>query len=439
MARRDPGRQWRSLRMATQSAGVQFPIVSGGQIPAIYFLALGSFAIGTEGFMVSGLLPVIAKDLSVSISGAGQLVTAFALAYAISSPVLAALLSGFDRRKLLLGALAFFTLANFLACVAPGFWSLLGARVLLAVAAGVYMPAATALAGSIVAPDRRGRALATVHGGITLALALGVPFGSLIGASLGWRATFMCVGVLAGIVTLGVARGLPASVSSTVPVATLAERLAVARRPEVLATLLVTMLWATGIWTIYPYLSPLLATGADVRGGMLAAVLLLYGVCAAIGVFISGRAIDRLGSRRVLLTGVLVLALIYMTLSFAARVLPPIWSTVVMVAAIGAWGVAGFTFNPAQQASLIDIAGLKVAPVSLSLNSSFVYLGFALGALLGSIVIAVDSVRDVAWVGALCEFLALGLMLLRPFYSASRIAQPTSPSMSIDPGGKPRA
>lgn len=391
----------------------------------LYFLALGAFAIGTEGFMIAGLLPVIAQDLSVTIAMAGQLITAFAFSYAISSPILTTLSAGIDRRRLLIIALACFTIANFMACVAPGYWTLMGARILLAFAAGLYMPNANALAGSLVAPERRGRALATVHGGITTAVTLGVPLGAMIGNSLGWRMTFAGIGVLAAIVTMGVMNGLPRNIGSDLPVASLAERIAVGRQPKVLFTLLITALWGTGIWTIYPYLATFLAQSAAIEGSQVSAVLLLYGICAGIGVFISGRAIDRLGSRSVLIASLLVLALTYESLTISARFLGVPDARFPILVAIAVWGVAGWAFNPAQQTKLIGIAGLKVAPISLSLNASFIYLGFAMGAALGSLVLSIGSITDIGWVGGLCEFAALALMLAtdRKATAASRDEQ----------------
>lgn len=126
------------------------------QNASLYFLALGAFAIGTEGFMLAGLLPIIAQDLSVSLAAAGQLVTVFSFSYAISSPILTTVSAGVNRRRFLIVALLCFTAANFAACASPGYLSLLAARVLLAVSAGLYMPSANALAGSLVAPERRG-------------------------------------------------------------------------------------------------------------------------------------------------------------------------------------------------------------------------------------------------------------------------------------------
>lgn len=383
------------------------PAAEMKQNASLYCLALGAFAIGTEGFMLAGLLPIIAKDLSVSLVAAGQLVTVFSLAYAISSPILTTVSAGVDRRRFLIIALVCFTAANFAACVAPAYLALLGARVLLAISAGLYMPSANALAGSLVASQRRGRALATVHGGITIAVALGVPLGAWIGNHFGWRSTFAGIGVLSAIVTLGVVLGMPRTIGKNLAVPSFAQRVAVGRRPDVLVTLLITTLWATGIWTIYPYLAPFLTGSPGFSAGEVGAVLLLYGVFAGIGVFVSGRAIDRFGSRTVLIVCLVSMMLAYECLTASAQHLEPAHARVAILIAIAVWGAAGWAFNPAQQAKLIGIAGLDVAPVSLSLNSSFTYLGFALGAALGSFIVAYSSVVDVGAVGGLCELAAL--------------------------------
>ena len=134
-------------------------------VRSLTWLALGTFATGTESFMIAALLPGLASDLSVTLTAAGQLVTVFALTYAVSSPALSALTAGIGRRNLLLISMTAFALANFFASTATDFWQLLAARILLAAAAGLYVPSASALAGAIVAPERRGTALAIVNGG----------------------------------------------------------------------------------------------------------------------------------------------------------------------------------------------------------------------------------------------------------------------------------
>ncbi len=377
----------------------------------IYWLALGTFAIGTEGFMIAPLLPNLAADLSVSVVAAGQLVTIFALTYAFSSPILTTLTGAINRRTLLILAMTAFGLANLVAWSAKDYQALMGARVLLAFAAGLYVPNANALAGSLVEPKHRGAALAIVNGGTTIAVALGVPLGAIIGDRFGWRLTFAGVGILALIATAGLITGLARNVGGSVAVASLRERIAVVRQPAVLKALLVTLLWATGAYTVYTYLALFLASATGIEGASISMVLFLWGLSAAAGIFAGGTLNDRLGSRPVILLSLLLLALAFMSLSASASLLSRTDALVPVLAAVIVWGVSGWAFFPAQQARLIGIAGIKVAPVVLSLNASFMFIGFSLGAVLGSVTLAHRSPAALGWVGGICVLASLLLML----------------------------
>ncbi len=377
----------------------------------LYWLALGTFAIGVEGFMIAPLLPDLARDLSVSLLSAGQLVTVFALTYAISSPVLTALTGDFDRRRLLIASMLAFAAANFVAWSASGYPALLAARILLAIAAGLYVPNASALASAVVEPSRRGAALAIVTGGSSVAVALGVPLGALVGERFGWRLNFAAIGALALIATVGLLRGLPRDIAGRPPVASLRERLEVARQPAVLLALLNTMLWATGAFTVYTYLASFLAHAAELTGSSISAVLFLWGVAAIIGLRLGGRLNDRFGHLPVIVTSLSVLALAFLSLSTSAVLLPPLAARAAILLAIALWGVSAWSFFPAQQARLISIAGVQVAPVALSLNASFQFLGFSSGAALGSLTLANASPLALGWVGAICVTAALSLVL----------------------------
>jgi len=159
--------------------------------------------------MIAGLLPILARDLNVSLVAAGHLVTAFSLAYAIGAPVMAVLTAGLERRRLLAVALSGFTLANLLAALAPGHFGPLAARLLLALPAASFMPAASGYAATLGGPERRGRALSMVTNGLTLAIIAGVPLGVLVGEGFGWRATFLGVAGLAALSLLGILARLP--------------------------------------------------------------------------------------------------------------------------------------------------------------------------------------------------------------------------------------
>jgi predicted MFS family arabinose efflux permease len=377
----------------------------------LYWLAAGTFAVGTESFMIAGLLPGMAADLGVSVAAAGQLVTVFALAYALSSPVLTALTGRLNRRTLLIVSMTAFALANGVAWAAQGYWSLMAARVLLALAAGLYVPGANALASAVVAPERRGTAIAIVNGGLSLAIAFGVPLGALIGDGLGWRATFGGVAALSLLALAGLVFGLPRGIGAGLPTATLAERLRAAAQPAILLTLLVTTLWAMASYATYTYLAELVGDATTLRGARIGIVLFLWGVAAAVGLAIDGRAVDRRGPRAVIIPALATSATAFLVMSLSAHLLSRGWAIVPLLAAVAAWGMAHWAFYPAQQTTLVGIAGLKAAPVVLSLNASFMYLGFSLGAGLGSLTLAWRGSADLGLVSAAAAVAALALTL----------------------------
>jgi predicted MFS family arabinose efflux permease len=390
---------------------------------ALLWLAAGAFAVGTEGFMIAGMLPSIASDLGTTVAAAGQLVTVFAFAYAISSPVLTALTGSINRRTLLILAMLVFTAANLIAASATGYWGLMAARVLLAFAAGIYVPGANALAGVIVVPERRGKAIAIINGGLTVAIALGVPMGTLMATHLGWRSTFVGVAGLAAIATGGLWFGLNRSFGANLPVASLRERIAVARQPSILLSLLVTTLWATGAYTVYTYLALFVGAVTPLHGAQVGWILFTWGVAAGVGVTLGGPTIDRIGSRSVIVPTLLFGALAFLALSLTAYFVPHAWAIVPVVVAVIVWGIAHWSFYPAQQVRLIGLAGTRAAPIATALNASFMYLGFSLGAATGSLTLMLGHgvVGNLGWVAALFELAALVLMLRisRPQCAAS--------------------
>jgi predicted MFS family arabinose efflux permease len=398
-------------------------------IPLLW-LALGTFATGTESFMIAALLPGLATDLSVSITMAGQLMTVFALTYALSSPILAAATGGVGRRKLLLLSMTAFAAANFVAAAAVDYWQLMAARILLAGAAGLYVPSASALAGAVVSPQRRGTALAIVSGGTSIAVALGVPLGAVIGHAMGWRMTFVGVGIIATLAVAGLLIGLPREVGEQAGAPSLRERFAVVQQTPVLVALLVTTIWATGAYTVYSYLAPYLTDVAGIADSHIGLVLFIWGCAAVTGLFAGGAISDRFGTRAIMIPAFVLLALAFASLSFVPSVAAGKPLLACVVVAIVLWGIAGWGFFPAQQARLIGIAGVKVAPIVLPLNASFMYLGFSLGAALGSFTLIHASAASLGWVAALCEIAALAIVLLatRPARAA---APPAAPCVQI--------
>ncbi len=362
----------------------------------LLWLALGSFAIGTEGFMIAGLLPALARDLNVGLPAAGHLVTAFSLAYAIGAPVMAVLTARLERRRLLALAIAGFSIANLLAALAPSYAGLLAARLLLALSAASFMPAASGYAAASGGLERRGRALSMVTNGLSLAIIAGVPLGVLVGQRFGWRATFLVVGGLAALSLVGILSGMPRQVPGTT--ADLGERLALAKRSDMLAVLATSVLTVAGTFTLYTYLSVFLAEVARIGPKGLAIVLLGFGVASAVGTRVGGTAADYWGARHTVIVGCGLTLLAYLVLSLGAA-LGPAQALLALLPAILLWGLASWGLITAQQARLVALAP-TLAAVSLSLNSSAIYLGSAMGAAVGALVIADGGVGRLGWVAA---------------------------------------
>lgn len=390
-------------------------------LPRLLWLALGAFAIGTESYALAGLLPALSSELGVSVALAGQLITAFALAYAFGSPLLAVATAGLERRSLLLASIATFGAFNLLAATAHTYSVLFIARIGMALAAGTFMPAASAYAVAISPVERRGRALSLIYAGLTFATVIGVPVGVLVGERLGWRSIFLGAAGLAAVALAGLAVKLsPVPNPPSVP---LAERIAAARRPEIMNALAVTVIALTGAFTIYSYLAPFLAETTGLTGDAVAAVLFLFGIGSTVGNLASGAASDRFGPQRVLLFVISGLILLFAALSLAAELLPPATARWVIIPVVGFWGLLGFSFPAAQQARLVALAP-RIAPITISLNASAIYFGISLGALIGSFVVSHHLVRQIGWVGAACDLVALGLLwrtLRQPAASAGGV------------------
>jgi len=374
----------------------------------VLWLAVAAFAIGTEAFVIAGLLPVIAADLQVSVASTGQLVTVYALTYAIGSPILAVAFNNLDRRTLLALALSCFIAANLMAAMAATFALLLASRMLMAVGAGLCMPTALAVSIAVATPERRGRAIALVTSGLTVATVLGVPFGTLVGNQLGWRATFVMVAGLGAVALLGLLFGLPRGLPRTT--ATLGQRIAVARRGAVLHVLAITILWAVGGFTVLTYLSvPLQALGFSPTEISMA--LLIFGSAAAIGNLLGGTLTDRIGPIPTATLGLVGMVLALTLQSAALKFAPPDLARQIVLGLIFCWGLSGWAFYTAQVASIVRIEPV-VATIALSLNASAMYLGFAIGGITGAVVLSVMGPTDLGWAGGLSVALALATLLV---------------------------
>ncbi|WP_407176766.1 MFS transporter [Bradyrhizobium sp. STM 3562] len=376
---------------------------------SVFWLALAAFAIGTEAFVIAGLLPAIAADLQISAPAAGQLMTAYALAYALGSPILAVTFNNVDRKTVLTLALCCFILSNLLAVVAPSFPVLMASRILMALGAGLCTPTALGVAVAIAPPERRGRAVALVTSGLTVATVVGVPIGTMIGNQIAWRATFVMVAALGAIALAGLLlrlpRGLPTGTG------TLAERLAVARHPDMLYALATTTLWAIGGLTVFTYLAiPL--RGIGFAASEIGLALFVFGSAAAIGNIMGGHLADRLGNEPTATLGLAGMATALILLSAALKFASPDHARIIVLLMMFCWGICGWGFYPAQIASIIRIEP-KAASIVVSLNASFMYLGFAIGGALGGVALSSLGPTDLGFVGGASVAASLAVLLLR--------------------------
>lgn len=375
------------------------------RLGSTFVLALGTFAVGTDAFVVAGFLPSLAGSLEVSPGTAGLSVTVFAVAYALLAPVVATLTARVPRRGLLVGGLLLLGAANVVSALSPTFAILLVSRVLGAAGAAAYTPNAGAVAASLVRPEVRARALAVVTGGLTIATALGVPLGDLASHWLGWRIALGLVAALCAANAVGVLLIMPHLPGQ--PRARLRVRLAVLRRPGVLAVLPLTVFGMAACYVPYAYSVPALEA-VGVAEPSVTLMLFLYGLGAVVGNLIAGYFTDRWGPVRVL---TFTYAAMTASLAAFAWIAGTEVSWMLFVGLLVAvWGGASWAQTPAQQHRLIGTAPQEV-PLVVSLNSSCIYLGIGGGAALGGVLLPAGA-PALYGVGALIALAALGYLLI---------------------------
>ncbi|MDQ5827754.1 MAG: MFS transporter [Chloroflexota bacterium] len=398
----------------------------------VLVLALATFAVGTGTFIVTGLLGGVARDLSVSVGTAGHLVTVFAVAFAVLSPVLVAATARVGRRRLLVTAMVLFALANAAAALAPTFSLLLLSRVAAACLAAICTPVAVATAAQLAPPEHKGRALSVTIGGISMAWVVGVSSGAMVVDHLGWRVSFALTAGLALFAAIAVGTLLPRVKGAAAATGGLASRLAVAGRPAVLATLLVTVLAMVSGFTVLTYVRPMLEGLTGFEGGGIGSMLLLFGLAAMVGSVLGGYGADRWGYRATVVPVLVVQA--FALLSFSLLPAAATGSAFLIIGAAGAmaaWGVVSFALVPLQQYRLIGVAPEEQSGV-LSLNSSAVFAGQGLGAGFGSLVLGHSSPAALGYVGAVFAAAALVVLVLGTMpLSIRRAAELEAPAKPI--------
>lgn len=354
-------------------------------------LALGTFALGTDSFVMAGVLPEISRSFQVSIGAAGQMTTVYAMTYALLAPTIAALAASVPPKRLLLAGLLLFVIANLATAVSPTFGIALMTRMIAGLGAAMFSPTAMGAGAMLVSPERRGFALAVIVAGLTTATALGSPTGAVIGGLGDWRWTMVFVSALGAASLVGVWAFLP-----ELPLAaaiTLRQRLAPLANARIGLTLAATLLAMSGIFIPYTYFAVVFdrAIGGDAT--MIGGLLVMWGLAGTVSNLLAGRLIDSIGSRKVVIAMLVVLiADIALTPWSGSNA----WTAAV---AIAVWGACGWGILVPQQHRLVSLAP-SISSVVVGLNTSGTYLGVTIAGIVGAAGIRALGGHELGFIAA---------------------------------------
>jgi predicted MFS family arabinose efflux permease len=351
--------------------------------PRIFVLTLTTLAFGSTAFIFTGVLDQMAHDLGVSVAVAGQLQTAYVLASALTGPPLALLLGRRERKRLILTGVGLLCVLNAVCAFGGDFQHLVILRALMGAGGGLIGPAASTAAAALAPPEKRGSALATVTGGVTLAFILGIPLGSVVGATFGWRASFALAALMAGIAFAGVALFLP---RVTPPPVTVRVR---APWAMILPLVGLSFLGFASNMLVNAYIGPILRVGTGVTGAGVGAFQMLIGLGSIAGLAIGARSANR-GAPKLMMAGAFAIQGLAMAVhaNELAGGAPTGWPTYAAVsAAILLLAIALFGLMPQIQTRIMALAGHS-APVALALGGSANALGQGFGAAFGGVVLS---------------------------------------------------
>lgn len=366
----------------------------------LFALAAGAFGIGTTEFVIMGLLPKVAADLGVTIPQAGLIVTGYAVGVVVGAPLLAVLTARLPRKGTLMGLMALFLVGNLLCAVAPGYWTLMAARVLTAFAHAAYFGIGAVVAASLVPAGQKARAMALMFMGLTVANILGVPGGTALGEAFGWRTTFVAVAAIGAVALAGVALLVPRALPT--PEGNVLAEFAVLKDPRVLVGMGMSAVSAAAFFSAFTYVSPILREVTGLSPEAVTWALFLYGFGLTLGNWIGGRAAD--WNVRRAIVGV-----------FAAVGLTMALFTVTAGSVVGAyatlflWGVVSFAAVAPLQLLVVESA--RAAPnLASTLNQGAFNIGCASGAWFGAMGLELGlPLKELPFVGVVLSLVGLAL------------------------------
>ncbi|WP_027091910.1 MFS transporter [Cohnella thermotolerans] len=377
----------------------------------IYLLAFMSFYVSTSEYVIAGILDQIAAWANISISAAGQLITVFAIAGVIGSPIFVMATTKMDQRHLLMLALAIVVLGSVLTVTLPGFGFLIVSRIVLAIGGGVFVIAAKTVAAKLAAPGKQAGAIGTVIIGFSASLIAGVPIGRVVAAAYGWKVIFVGIGILSLLAIFVVARTIPPT-EGDAPVP-LGKQLALLKNPNILTGFGVTFFWQLGYAMLYAYIAPFLLNVTSMSEREVSMALFAFGVATLIGSKFGGFMTDRIGIPRSLIGGMIVHVLALVLLSGFAK------STVVTIPLLMLWAFSAWSSGPGLQFSLVALAP-EASGIMLSLYGSILQLSIAAAGGIGGIAAGGLSIRAVGWIAAVSVAIAVILAAISFSRKSSR-------------------
>lgn len=389
---------------------------------ALFALTIAAYAIGTTEFVIVGLLPTVATDLNITLPLAGLIVSVYALGVTFGAPVLTALTGRIERKPLLIGLMALFIVGNAAAALSPSYEPLLAARVISAFAHGVFFSVGSTIAADLVPENRRASAIAMMFMGLTVAIVTGVPLGTWIGQTFGWRATFWAVTGLGVVALLAVAALLPNTLTKAPP-ARLIDQVRVLGSGRLLIVFAMTTLGYGGTFVAFTFLAPILQQITGFSEGAVSLILVLYGVAIAIGNIAGGRIANR-DPVKALVGLFLAQAVVLALFTFTAS------SQVLVLATLASLGFLSFATVPGLQLYVVQLAKQHrpgAVDVASALNIAAFNLGIAIGAWLGGVIVA--SSLGLGMTPVVGSVLVVGALLLTLLSSAldrkaDTVAQP---------------
>lgn len=364
----------------------------------VYILAICTVIVGLVELIIGGILPAVSKDLNVTIGTAGQLITIFAIVYAISGPVLLSVTAKFERKKLYLISLVIFLIGNILTYFSPNFLFVMIARVITAMSAALVIVLSLTITARIVEPYQRVKALGFIYMGISSALVLGVPIGIIVSDLFGWRNVFLGIAVLTllamTLIFIFLEEIYPENVQS------LLTQVKALGNPKALGVHFATVFILAGHYTLYAYFAPFLESTLQLSQFWISIFYFIFGLAAVSGGALGGIVASRIGSAKSLLIFIAIFAIVLFALPYATFSVP-LFTILVIV-----WGILSWGHSPPTQDYLIQ-TDPNHSDIHQSLNNSAIQVGIALGSAIGGIVLGYnESVTSTANYGSIIIILA---------------------------------